>query len=156
MEMGSRNGIETPQANLVAGMSWLQSTYTKRYNARHKTSGDLFGDRYKAVLVEADGGDYFRTLLDYIHLNPVRAGLVRTGGGATPDLLAFPWTSLGAYVGRPSRRPHFLATARGLAACGTKDTPHGRREFLGRLGERAARERAEACGLTEIEGQGLH
>lgn len=147
--------IETPKANLVAGMTWLQSTYTKRYNARHQTSGHLFGDRYKAVLVEADGGDYFRTVLDYIHLNPVRAGLVPTTGDGSPDLFAFPWTSLGSYSIRPSQRPHFLETARGLAAWDAKDTPRGRREFLERLVEQASRERAEACGLVEIEGQGL-
>ena len=33
---------ETPEANLVAGMKWLQSTYTQRYNARHKVFGHLF------------------------------------------------------------------------------------------------------------------
>jgi hypothetical protein len=35
--------IETPSANLVRGMTWLQSTDTVRYNARHRTGGDLFG-----------------------------------------------------------------------------------------------------------------
>jgi REP element-mobilizing transposase RayT len=44
--------IETPEANLVAGMSWLQNTVTRRYNVRHRAWGRLFGDRYKAVLVE--------------------------------------------------------------------------------------------------------
>jgi REP element-mobilizing transposase RayT len=44
--------IETPEANLVAGMSWLQNTVTRRYNVRHQAWGRLFGDRYKAVLVE--------------------------------------------------------------------------------------------------------
>ena len=56
-------------------MTWFQTTYTVRYNVRHHTSGHLYGGRYKAVLVEApeDGsagdGDYFTTLVDYIHLN---------------------------------------------------------------------------------------
>ena len=43
--------IETPEANLVAGMSWLQNTVTRRYNVRHQAWGRLFGDRYKAVVV---------------------------------------------------------------------------------------------------------
>ena len=69
--------IETPQANLVRGMTWLQTTYTVRYNTRHRVVGHLFGQRYKAVVVDPEmGGEYFRTLIDYIHLNPVRAGLV--------------------------------------------------------------------------------
>lgn len=70
--------LQTPEANLVAGMTWLQTTYTCRFNARHQLWGRLFGDRYKAVPV--DGGDdrrpqanrpadYLTALVDYIHLN---------------------------------------------------------------------------------------
>jgi REP element-mobilizing transposase RayT len=44
--------IETPQANLVEGMLWVQNTYTRRFNCRHKLWGHVFGARYKAVLVE--------------------------------------------------------------------------------------------------------
>jgi len=33
--------LETPEGNLVAGMQWLQSTYTLRYNARHEVFGHL-------------------------------------------------------------------------------------------------------------------
>ncbi len=52
--------FRTPEANLVRGMTWLQSTVTKRYNARHKQRGHLFSGRYKAVLVEEN--DYLTTL----------------------------------------------------------------------------------------------
>ena len=48
--------METPQANLVAGMSWLLSTYTIRLNHRHKLAGHVFSGRYKALLVEGDCG----------------------------------------------------------------------------------------------------
>ena len=72
--------LETPEANLVRGMTWLQTTYTTRYNARHRTGGHLFGGRYKAILVDPGEGRYFATLLDYLHLNPVRAGLARPEG----------------------------------------------------------------------------
>ena len=68
--------IETPEPNLVAGMSWLQNTVTRRYNVRHMAWGRLFGDRYKAVLVEGADSYHYRTLADYIHLNPVRARVV--------------------------------------------------------------------------------
>ena len=43
--------IETPRANLVAGMKWLLATYTSRFNRRHKLSGHLFGGRYKSLIV---------------------------------------------------------------------------------------------------------
>jgi len=74
--------VETPEANLVDGMKWLQNTYTRRFNVRHGLWGRLFGDRYKSVLVEGEG-HYYETLVNYIHLNPARAHLVNPekGGG---------------------------------------------------------------------------
>lgn len=45
--------VETPQPNLVAGMRWFQTTYTVRFNRRHRLSGHLFQGRYKSVVVGA-------------------------------------------------------------------------------------------------------
>jgi REP element-mobilizing transposase RayT len=73
--------LETPSPNLVEGMKWLQNAYTRRFNTRHKEWGRLFGDRYKAIPVEGRTGDFYGALCDYIHLNPVRAGLVRREAG---------------------------------------------------------------------------
>ena len=64
--------LETPQANLVAGMKWFLGTYTSRFNHRHHLFGHLFSGRYKSLLVDGQGG-YLRTVCDYVHLNPVRA-----------------------------------------------------------------------------------
>jgi len=54
--------IETPVANLVAGMGWLQNTVTRRHNVRHMAWSRLLGARYKAVPV--DGADiwHYRAL----------------------------------------------------------------------------------------------
>ena len=54
--------LETPEANLVAGMKWLQGTYTQRFNFRHKVCGHLLQGRYKALLVDGEGGDCFSTV----------------------------------------------------------------------------------------------
>ncbi len=54
--------VETPESNLVTGMQWLQNTYTRRFNTRHRLWGRLFGDCYKAVPVE-EGGYYYESLL---------------------------------------------------------------------------------------------
>jgi REP element-mobilizing transposase RayT len=35
--------LETPEANLVSGMKWLQGTYTQRHNTRHQVRGPLPG-----------------------------------------------------------------------------------------------------------------
>jgi REP element-mobilizing transposase RayT len=81
--------VETPQPNLVAGMKWLLGTYTIRFNRRHQEFGHLFSGRYKALMVDGSGNGYLKTVCDYVHLNPVRAGLLR----ANQPLEAYPWSS---------------------------------------------------------------
>ena len=87
--------IETPEPNLVTGKAWLQSTYTIRLNHRHQLFGHVFSGRYKAQLVEGSGNGYLRTACDYVHLNPVRAGMLK----AQERLLSYPWSSFGAVLG---------------------------------------------------------
>ena len=69
--------VETPEPNLVAGMAWLQSTYTIRLNRRHQLIGHVLSGRYKSQLLEGSGNGYLKTACDYVHLNPVRAGLFK-------------------------------------------------------------------------------
>ena len=66
---------ETPRGNLVQGMQWLLRVYTNRFNHRHKEFGHLFSGRYKALHVDGSGNGYLKAVCDYVHLNPVRAGL---------------------------------------------------------------------------------
>ena len=132
--------IETPQANLVAGMKWLLGVYTKRFNLRHKQCGHLFAGRYKALLVDGSGDGYLRTVCDYVHLNPVRAKL------APPKapLSRFLWSSYGEYLKAPAQRPVWLRVDRLLGEKGIpKDSPAGRREFERQM-ERRRREELSA------------
>ena len=71
--------VETPNGNLVAGMRWLLSAYTLRFNPRHQRFGHVFSGRYKALVVDGSGTGYLRTVCDYVHLNPVRARLLQPG-----------------------------------------------------------------------------
>jgi len=140
--------IETPEANLVVGMQWLQNAFTRRFNTRHKQWGRLFGDRYKAVLVEG-GGYYYQTLLDYIHLNPVRAGIIRSAAGQS--VLDYQWSSIAGGYALPSRRRvPWLAVEEGLKGCGCADTPAGRRRFVQRLDRRGVEEGAEKAGVPAV------
>jgi REP element-mobilizing transposase RayT len=66
--------VETPEANLSAGMQYLNGSYTSYFNRRHRRVGHLFQGRFKGHLVELEG--YFLEVSRYLHLNPVRAGLV--------------------------------------------------------------------------------
>lgn len=109
--------LETPEANLVAGMKWFQGTYTQRFNAMSKCRGHLFQGRYKALPIEADkGGSYFRAVGNYIHLNPFRAGLA--GTGFAKPLEAYKWSSFPVYAGAMAKCPPWLDTDRLLNACG--------------------------------------
>ena len=68
--------LETPQPNLANGMKWFLGTYTQRFNRRHEHWGHLFGGRYKTQIIDGRSPGYLRHACDYVHLNPVRAGLV--------------------------------------------------------------------------------
>ena len=116
--------LETPNANLVAGMAWLQSTYTIRLNHRHRLFGHVFSGRYKAQLVEGSGNGYLRTACDYVHLNPVRAGILK----AEERLLAYPWSSLPAYLAAPEHRPTWVRVDRLLGEHGLQQETAARRE----------------------------
>ena len=60
----------------IAGiMRRLLTGYAVSYNLKHNRSGHLFQNRYKSILCQED--PYFLELVRYIHLNPLRAGLVR-------------------------------------------------------------------------------
>jgi len=123
---------ETPQPNLVVGMKWLLGTYTGRFNRRHQLFGHLFSGRYKALIIDERGGDYLRTACDYVHLNPIRAGLVP----ANQPLTTYPWSSYPLYL-EPGRRPPWLRVDRLLGAHGIEsDTADDRIHFQQRMEQR--------------------
>ncbi len=120
---------ETPTGNLVDAMKWFQGTFTQRYNARHKLWGHLFQGRYKAKVIDDSNTGYFRTVGDYIHLNPADAGLVKQG-----QLSDYPWSSYPLYLAAPSARPDWLVAGDMLSACDIpKDIPKGRQAYAARM-----------------------
>lgn len=132
--------IETPQANLVTGMKWLLGVYTKRFNIRHKLCGHLFAGRYQALPVDGSGNGYLRTVCDYVHLNPVRAKLVKRGAA----LESFRWSSYGQYLQPRQARPSWLRVERLLGEAGiARDSPAGRREFARRMETRRQEARTD-------------
>ncbi len=66
--------VQTPEANISEAMRVLQGGYSNWFRAKYDLVGPLFQSRYKSVLVENE--EYLVTLSAYIHLNPVRAGMV--------------------------------------------------------------------------------
>src|SRR5256885_6104532 len=116
--------LETPNGNLVDGMRWFLSAYTIRLNHRQKLFGHLFSGRYKALPVDGSGNGYLRTACDYVHLNPVRAKLLK----AEQKLREFGWSSYPDYLKEAKARPRWLRVDRVLGECGIpKDSAAGRR-----------------------------
>jgi REP element-mobilizing transposase RayT len=66
--------LETQQPNLSRAVQWINVSYAIYFNRKYNRSGHLFHGRFKSILVDAD--EYLKELSRYIHLNPVRAGLV--------------------------------------------------------------------------------
>ncbi len=82
--------METPLGNLPQIMMHINGAYTTYFNVKHQRSGHLFQGRYKAILVDKD--EYAKELSRYIHLNPVRAGMVDR-----PE--EYLWSSYQYYIG---------------------------------------------------------
>ena len=68
--------LRSSSIGLPTFMRRLLTGYAIWYNRRHRRNGHLFQNRYKSIVCEED--PYFKELVRYIHLNPLRAGLVDT------------------------------------------------------------------------------
>src|SRR5215510_11894108 len=86
----------TSEPPLSKFMQGLQQSYTQWFNRVHGKVGHLFQGRYKAIVCDRD--EYLTTLVRYIHLNPVRAGLVEQ-----PD--AYPYSGHRAYLAGEAMGP---------------------------------------------------
>jgi len=132
--------LETPSPNLVAGMQWMMGVYAQGWNRRRKRRGHVFQGRYKSVIVDNEhrSEGYFRTVADYIHLNPVRAGLV--GGDTKLKLNSYVWSSASFY-GRKSP-PWWLETGRVLEEFELSADKSGARSYASYLEARCVNKAA--------------
>jgi REP element-mobilizing transposase RayT len=122
-------------------MSRLLTGYAVYFNRRHHRCGHLFQNRYKSFVVEEE--PYFLELVRYIHLNPLRAGLVRT----MDELDRWPLSGHAALVGR--LKTPFQDTADVLLRFG----PHAR--AARRLYRRFVEERLLQGTREDLQGGGL-
>ncbi|HET8761479.1 MAG TPA: transposase [Nitrospiria bacterium] len=119
--------LEPQQTGLSKIMQGLHQSYTQGYNRRYCAVGHVFQGRYQAILCDRDA--YLLALVRYIHLNPVRARLVR-------DPADYPWSGHRAYLD---------SVGEGLVDTET---------VLGMLGERRslAQKRYQAFVTEELTG----
>ena len=91
-------------------MQRLLTRYSVHYNLRHRRSGHLFQNRYKSILCEEE--PYLLELARYSHLNPLRAGEVKSYA----ELAKYPWCGHGAVLG--TRNVEWQATEEVLEGFG--------------------------------------
>lgn len=81
--------IETADVSISKVMQGLQQTYTQFFNWKYGKVGHLFQGRYRAIICQKDS--YLLELIRYIHLNPIRAHVVK-------NLTNYPWTGHSYYL----------------------------------------------------------
>lgn len=129
--------IETPDANLSKGMQWLQGTFANRFNRLRGEHGHVFQGRFKSPLVER--GEPLRRVVDYVHLNPVRVGLL-----SVKDLRNYPLGSYSRFWKEPL--PARLVRAGFLGTLNLPDSLDGMRAY-----EKWLKTRVEADAEKEKE-----
>lgn len=126
--------LETPSPSLVQGMHWLQSTLATRFNRFRRENGHLFQGRYKSILIEDLAA--LSRVVDYIHLNPVRAKVV-----AAEQAGNYRWSSLVCFP-KGTRLPGLTAADWLAAHGGWRDDAEGwktYKEYLVDVGRDEAR-----------------
>jgi len=121
--------LETPGGNLSQIMRHINGAYTTYFNVKRKRAGHLFQGRYKAILIEAD--EYLAELSRYIHLNPVRVGIVER-----PE--QYQWSSYPSYTGH-SKPPAWLRTGF-ILGCFTKRTEDAHKKYRTFVEDRLVKE----------------
>jgi REP element-mobilizing transposase RayT len=74
-------------------MRRLLTGYAQQFNRRHRRHGHLFQNRYKSFLCQED--TYLLEMVRYIHLNPLRAGVVKD----LKALVKYAWCGHSALIG---------------------------------------------------------
>jgi putative transposase len=90
--------LRTGSVPIATVMRRLLTGYAVSHNRRHRRSGHLFQNRYKSILCQED--TYLLELVRYIHLNPIRAGMV----GDIKALDKYPFCGHSALMGKVMRQ----------------------------------------------------
>jgi REP element-mobilizing transposase RayT len=89
---------KTKNLSLASSMRKLLTGYVVNFNKRHRRYGHLFQNRYKSIVCQEDA--YLKELVRYIHLNLLRAGLVKD----LKELGRNPWSGHSALIGKVKRK----------------------------------------------------
>ena len=111
--------VRTEEVSLERSMRSLLTGFATVFNRRHQRVGHLFQNRYKSIVCEAER--YFLELVRYIHLNPLRSGIVRhiddldgyvyTGHSALLSTVPRGWQSTDEVLAHFGRHPGWARAA---------------------------------------------
>ena len=133
--------FRTGQVGLSEVMRRLLTGYAVRFNRRHRRHGHLFQNRYKSIVCQEDV--YLRELVRYIHLNPLRAGVV----SSVHELAKYPYSGHSVLMER--RRNEWQDWRYVLSMFG-KRVGEGKRRYLAYI-----EEGVEQGRRPELVGGGL-
>jgi len=128
--------LQTGASSISSVMQSLLTGYAVNYNNRKNRTGKLYQNRFKSILCDKE--EYLLQLIRYIHLNPIRVGLVKT----LSELDRSPWTGHSVLIG--NKKAGWMGTE----------------EVLCNFGETVKKARKEykafvRVGITESEGTDL-
>ncbi|NUO10528.1 MAG: transposase, partial [Candidatus Brocadia sp.] len=120
--------LRTPY--LSRTMQWLQTSYSIYFNRKYRRSEHLFQGRYKSILVGENA--YWRGLSFYVHLNPLRAGMVR-------ELDEYKWSSYHDYV--KTKKVHPWVSCEAILKGFGKDEKKSKAEYRKLIREKSGQEK---------------
>ena len=138
--------LRTGTVPLSRTMRRLLTGYAVSFNKRHRRWGHLFQNRYKSILCQEE--TYLLELTRYIHLNPLRAGLVKS----LRELDRYAFAGHGAIIGR--RENDWQDTVYILRRFGRRlaDAKRGYRNFVAKGIEQGRRPELTGGGLIRSVG----
>ena len=86
--------LQTGVNSISSVMQSLLTGYAVNYNNRYNRTGKLYQNRFKSILCDKE--EYLLQLIRYIHLNPLRVGLVKN----LSELERSPWTGHSVIMGK--------------------------------------------------------
>jgi putative transposase len=133
--------LRSEDVHLSRAMRGLMTGYAVTFNRRHRRNGHLFQNRYKSVICEDE--PYLLELVRYIHLNPLRAGLV----GNVSELDGYPWSGHSVLMGHQSNGWQEIEEVLSHFSEKRRQARHDYRSFV--------EQRMNQEGGSEFEGGGL-
>ena len=116
--------VRTGRQPIHKSMKKLLTGYVVNFNRRHKRYGHLFQNRYKSILCEEE--PYLLELTRYIHLNPLRAGIV----SSLEELNRYPWAGHSAIMGVVEASWQDTETVLGYFGRRKKESRKGYKKFM--------------------------